>query len=964
MGAFIKDGEKMKVRKQKEIPAANRIFTDREEPREAFWKNYRRCEQELCADAEIHVLTYYGIGGIGKSSLLKKLMSELESKIAEPLYVYFDFNIYQESRSVLSALKNKLSERYGYHFPLFELGMYVYARKIGEDAQSPEIKAFVDKSPFLNLVASLAGKIPVVSMATEFLTLADKGLAYVRTYLNNHRRELSEIEYKDAAELYQYLPYLFSQDMENNLKHTNKPLVVLLDTYERLVNEMSSVGEPLNNDLWLRGEEGLIQNIPNTLWVIAGREKMRWERFDPEWNSALEQHLLGNLSPADSDRFLMNAGISNAALRNQLYALTNGTPIYLDLCVDRFLALLEKGVVPRIEDFGSNIYHLIETFFRYMDDSKKDIMYLLSCLGRWNDDMVEKIAGKSLSNFSDSAYEKVKDFSFVIQSDEYYTIHQTMQTALLSSCPVALKERTAQAAIAYFTEKISSMNRYAEDYSTYLEALLQMALLRYTDQKELQAFYEDHVRGSLITLSQSGRFVQAEKIFELLWKKVCEDQESPLYALALRDWSGILNDAGEYLKGMELSGKALDAYLRIWGEKNEKTWEMMQQHAHCLIETGDYSAALQLLETVRTEYESRFTENEEKLLDVLFSTARVYHYMERREEALSLYQQVLRGWETILKADDPNLGVVQTNIAVVLSDLKRYEEARQMTVQMLEKQKRILGEDHPAVLSALENLAIQYHKQERPEEALKLYEQVLEKKQTVFGDEHPETIRTLHNKAVALAHLGREEESLALRERVLEIFEIRKGKSHPDTLLELEVIAGAQRKLGKTERAAETYLQLLERRRALLGEDDAATLQILRVLSSLYMTLERYEDAIRISEYLLKKERELSGEQSPELVSLMFTLASLYYLTDRMKDAADVSSRALPLFERRVVEDPDRYLGFMLILIRSYERLDAPGEALKKCEECKAHLGAEHERIPVIDHEMARIREQMREIRG
>ena len=96
----------------------------------------------------------------------------------------------------------------------------------------------------------------------------------------------------------------------------------------------------------------------------------------------------------------------------------------------------------------------------------------------------------------------------------------------------------------------------------------------------------------------------------------------------------------------------------------------------------------------------------------------------------------------------------------------------------------------------------------------------------------------------------------------------------------------------------------------------------------------------------------------------MFTLASLYYLTDRMKEAADVSSRALPLFERRVVEDPDRYFGFMLILIRSYERLDAPGEALKKCEECKAHLGAEHERIPVIDHEMARIREQMREIRG
>ena len=120
----------MKVRKQKGTPLANRIFTDREEPRAAFWKNYEICKQNLSQeDSEIRVLHYYGIGGIGKSCLLKQLISEMEERLSKPQNLYFDFNIHQDSRAVLEALKNKLSDSYGFRFLLFELGAYNYAKK-------------------------------------------------------------------------------------------------------------------------------------------------------------------------------------------------------------------------------------------------------------------------------------------------------------------------------------------------------------------------------------------------------------------------------------------------------------------------------------------------------------------------------------------------------------------------------------------------------------------------------------------------------------------------------------------------------------------------------------------------------------------------------------------------------------------------------------------------------------------
>ena len=62
----------MKVRNNKELTRANKIFTDREEPRSAFWKVYESFRHKISSEDDIHVLTYYGIGGIGKTSLLKR----------------------------------------------------------------------------------------------------------------------------------------------------------------------------------------------------------------------------------------------------------------------------------------------------------------------------------------------------------------------------------------------------------------------------------------------------------------------------------------------------------------------------------------------------------------------------------------------------------------------------------------------------------------------------------------------------------------------------------------------------------------------------------------------------------------------------------------------------------------------------------------------------------------------------
>ena len=66
-------------------------FTDREEPRKVFWDKYNKIANEMNVANPIQVISYYGVGGIGKSSLLHKLNDELEEKAPNSKIEFLDF---------------------------------------------------------------------------------------------------------------------------------------------------------------------------------------------------------------------------------------------------------------------------------------------------------------------------------------------------------------------------------------------------------------------------------------------------------------------------------------------------------------------------------------------------------------------------------------------------------------------------------------------------------------------------------------------------------------------------------------------------------------------------------------------------------------------------------------------------------------------------------------------------------
>ena len=983
-----------KVRTQEESALqASRIFTDREEPRKSFWKCYNHFKENM-KEGDIKVLVYYGVGGIGKSSLLRQLIKEMDEHaaaktIGQSMHAYFDFNLKQEPRAVLEALRNKLAEDYGFVFSLFDLGCYVYAKKIGESRDKPEVKSFVERSTTLKFVFDAVEDVPIVGIASMVAKLADKGIAAFRNMKDKNSKELQDIDSKPHEELLDYLPVLFARDIATNMEGKDEPLVIFLDTYEQLVNEMAVIGVPQNNDLWLRDDnKGLILNAPSVFWVIAGREKLKWPK---DWGDSLEQHILGNLSETDAKNFLQHAGIKDTELQDGIYKLTNGTPVYLDLCVDRYQSLVGNGEALRIENFGDNINVLIERFARYMDDARKDIVYILSCLGVWSDEMALEIGPKVLPNYSVTTYERVKGLSFIIESEKgHYNLHQTVGDVLYEDCPESIKEKTVSAAIAYCEEKLQGLDAFSSDFEYYVGVLLKQAVRCYTEDEKLLIFYSDQIRPYINKLNNIKRFHSIEEMFKPFWERASQNKESRLYAHVQMNYSFWLRGMGRYNESAEMAKAAYELYAKLRGAGDSMTLNAQSNYAESLRKLGRYKEALTLqkdrYEKIKNSPHKDILKRAQAILDVsiiydemglyakalplkekvlgwrrlnleenhadtLNSMWRVAYSMEmlgRYREALALRQELYERYREKKGEDDETtigaLGLVATNY----ENLGQYDKAVQLRQDTLERSRRILGEDHLTTIWAIEALSQTCCLMGRYSDMLSLREQALEKRRTLLGENHPDTLNAIWRVAYALEQLGRYQEALALRQEVYDRYRETQGENFPATIIALRNIAIDYEKMGQYAKAEELRKEALERIRNVLGESHPKTLESMQVFAETYCMMGHYSEMLSLKEQVLEKRKALLGEDHPDTLSAMWGVAWALEQQGRYQEALALRQEVYDRYRDTQGVDVPNTIEALGNLAIDYEKLGQYDKALElrkeTLERMRNTLGEDHPR--------------------
>lgn len=190
------------------------------------------------------MLHYYGVGGIGKTSLHSQLIKELQERCPQGKYVDLDFDFVErrEPYRVMGLLKKKLSQAWNFQFPLFDVACYTFLCRMGEEGNKTEVESFVSGSQVLNFLCDAASMVPGASLVGGILKLVDEGVAVARNLFSSKKQVLRSLESMDIRQLRDQLPVYFAADLRANLKKEKQPFVIFLDTYEKLVNEFAGWG--------------------------------------------------------------------------------------------------------------------------------------------------------------------------------------------------------------------------------------------------------------------------------------------------------------------------------------------------------------------------------------------------------------------------------------------------------------------------------------------------------------------------------------------------------------------------------------------------------------------------------------------------------------------------------------------------------------------------------------------------
>ena len=157
-------------------PKAQRVFTDREKPRKAFANLYARAVRERGSD-NCYVLSYYGRGGIGKTSLLKVL--EEKARKDGAYAVSYDMHWGREQRRILAMIRNALMRDYpkDFSFDSFDLALLQYSQLTGihNEAIEREDRTIIESNPYLSAALAGISHLPTISIVPTVIETLNKG---------------------------------------------------------------------------------------------------------------------------------------------------------------------------------------------------------------------------------------------------------------------------------------------------------------------------------------------------------------------------------------------------------------------------------------------------------------------------------------------------------------------------------------------------------------------------------------------------------------------------------------------------------------------------------------------------------------------------------------------------------------------------------------------------------------------
>ncbi len=427
--------------------SAQDIFTDRVEQAHAFADSLdavRAASSNAGLIAELgaprwNVLSFYGMGGMGKSALATELDRRFregefspEGAATRSITVDFDAGRDRSIEELLLRIRSALADLGTWRaFDLAFAGyweqrhpgvalraipdQFARLRKAGEawgvgDNIQATVETVLDASTF-----------GLIGVGRRLGTLAVReviGRVNERMLLQGCPLFEKISQERDLDQVLAYLPHLLAWDLhQSQLKRLDNgsaaDVVIFLDTWEDL--QRGSSGKGGLEDLVTR----LVYLMPNVLFVVLGRDRLDWASEHKRASLTFSgtgcwpglatgvthdptQHLLGGLGWEDRERYLVNCRVLDGTplirepVRRAISEASEGLPYFLDLAADYFDEIQARGTDPSPADFSVPFPELVGRVLRDLLPAERNLLSAAAVAGSFDARLLAHLVPQAL----------------------------------------------------------------------------------------------------------------------------------------------------------------------------------------------------------------------------------------------------------------------------------------------------------------------------------------------------------------------------------------------------------------------------------------------------------------------------------------------------------------------------------------------------------------------------------------
>ena len=403
------------------------------------------------------VIVFYGIGGIGKTSLRRRLTALVDSR-PDTIPVVLDLQVsnHRAPGNALFALRRTLGEKHKIKFPSFDIAYAVFWEKTHPGSRLAEEESGILKTS--NDIAQIVGSLGVTSVVQLVPKLAiavNKGSGYLREWwLRRGSQELKDLPELESAEIAERLPMFWAADLKDHLTRQSASVVVFVDAFELLWEGARTEAGLTERDHWVRE---WVAHLPNVLWVISGRERLHWTDLEPGWNQRLDQHLVTGLSDDEVEHFLIAAGINDPDVQEAVSEASLGVPLYLNLALETWRTIhASQGREPVAADFDQNLPELFSRFVGHLPRNEIEALKVLAVARFWTSALAELLMVEFRTGFSIAALGGLPQLPFVNPGPlpETWTMNRLVRTCLDDRTPAEFRVRVHRYLFDHYALKL------------------------------------------------------------------------------------------------------------------------------------------------------------------------------------------------------------------------------------------------------------------------------------------------------------------------------------------------------------------------------------------------------------------------------------------------------------------------------------------------------------------------------